>query len=136
MTTDALDAATLRRLTLEFTEKFNANDLDGMMAFFAEDAVYYQHDGELAKGIAAIRAAFEPQFEGAFGKMAFIQDDLFVDAETGKTMVSWLCTLETKRGAAGWRGLDLLHFDADGKIVAKLTYGKAKALRLDTVAAT
>ena len=51
---------------------------------------------------------------------------LTLDAEARKTLVSWTCTLETKDGSAGWRGLDILHFDDRGKITQKLTYAKAK----------
>lgn len=129
----ALDPAydELTRLTLDFTEAFNRNDLDGVMSYFAEDAVYDEFDGNAARGLSAIRKAFAPQFEGAFGRMQFIQEDLFVDPAARKTMVSWTCTLETKRGPAGWRGLDLLHFDGEGRITAKLTYAKTKSPLLE-----
>jgi len=63
--------------------------------------------------------------------MRFSDEDLFVDPETNKTMVSWLCSFDTKRGRTGWRGLDLLHFNHDGQIVAKLTYAKAESLKLE-----
>jgi hypothetical protein len=52
-------------------------------------------------------------------------EDLFVDADTGKVMASWRCTLEAKGRPTSWRGLDLLHFKGD-KLVQKLTYAKAK----------
>jgi len=121
-----LDRDALRRLTLDFTEAFNDNDLGAVMSRFAEGAVYDQFNDEPAQGIDAIRAAFEPQFKGAFGRMQFLDEDLFIDAEARKTLVSWTCTLETKDGSAGWRGLDILHFDDLGKITQKLTYAKAK----------
>ena len=121
-----LDRDALRRLTLDFTEAFNDNDLGAVMSCFAEGAVYDQFNDEPAQGIDAIRAAFEPQFKGAFGRMQFLDEDLFIDAEARKTLVSWTCTLETKDGSAGWRGLDILHFDDRGKITQKLTYAKAK----------
>ena len=59
---------------------------------------------------AAIRAAFEPQFTGAFGDMKFLEDDIFVDAEAGKAMISWRCTLSINGKLTSWRGLDLLNF--------------------------
>jgi ketosteroid isomerase-like protein len=121
-----LDRDALRRLTLDFTEAFNENELGAVMSHFAEDAVYDQFNDEPARGTDAIRAAFEPQFKGAFGRMQFLEEDLFIDAEARKTLVSWTCTLETKDGSAGWRGLDILHFDDRGKITQKLTYAKAK----------
>ncbi|HZD26222.1 MAG TPA: nuclear transport factor 2 family protein [Alphaproteobacteria bacterium] len=125
--TETPDYERLKQVTLEFTRAFNEEDLDGVMAHFAENAVYDQFDDKPAKGLGAIRAAFEPQFSGAFGQMRFIEEDLFVDATARKSLIRWLCTLETKRGPAGWRGLDILHFDAEGRIIAKLTYAKAKA---------
>lgn len=135
MTDQPLTTNRLRELTRTFTRAFNDNDLDGVMSYFTDDAVYDQFDGQPAVGRAAIRDAFTPQFTGAFGRMEFIEEDLFVDAETGKAMISWLCTFDTKQGKAGWRGLDILHFDQQGHITRKLTYAKAKQLQLQTLPA-
>lgn len=129
-----MDRARLEALTQGFTETFNHDDLDAMMAYFApEAAVYDQHDGARAEGLAAIRTAFKPQFDGDFGTMGFAVEDLFIDAVQNKTMVSWLCTFDSKRGRTGWRGLDILHFNDAGQITTKLTYAKAKALQLNLV---
>ncbi|WP_416897666.1 MAG: nuclear transport factor 2 family protein [Minwuia sp.] len=128
--TQSLGYERLKNLTLDFTACFNNDDLDGVMSYFADGAVYDQFDGSPAEGMEAIREAFRPQFEGSFGAMRFAEEDIFVDPETNKTMVSWLCSFDTKRGRTGWRGLDLLHFNEDGQIVAKLTYAKAKTLQL------
>lgn len=135
MSGEKLDRAALEKLTLDFTQAFNDEDIDAMMSHFTGDAVYDQFDGEPARGLDAIRAVFEPQFSGAFGSMRFVQEDIFVDADNRKSMISWLCTLETKRGPAGWRGLDILHFDSEGRISAKLTYAKCKAPLLQTLEA-
>jgi ketosteroid isomerase-like protein len=115
----------LVELTNRFMDAFNRNDLDAVMSFFADNAVYDEFNGTRNEGKKAIRTAFEPQFTGAFGKMKFVDEDLFVDADTGKVMASWLCTLEVKGRPTSWRGLDLLHFQGD-KLVRKLTYAKAK----------
>ena len=112
-------------LTTRFMNAFNRNDLDTVMSFFAEDAVYDEFNGKRNEGKAAIRAAFTPQFTGAFGDMKFLDEDLFVDADTGKVMASWRCTLAVKGQPTSWRGLDLLHFKGE-KLVQKLTYAKAK----------
>jgi ketosteroid isomerase-like protein len=125
-----VDRATLASLVIRFTDAFNANDLDAVMAFLAEDAVYEEFTGVVNRGKAAIRAAFVPQFRGDFGKMRFETEDLFVDAGAGKALVRWVCRLETKRGPAGWRGLDILHFE-NGLVTQKLTYAKAKVPLLD-----
>ena len=78
-----MDRATLADLVVRFTEAFNQNDLEGVMALMAEDAVYEEFTGVINRGKAAIRAAFVPQFRGDFGKMRFEAEDLFVDATTG-----------------------------------------------------
>ena len=124
------DHATLRELTIRFTDAFNRDDLDGVMAMMAADAVYEEFTGTVSRGKAAIRAAFEPQFRGDYGKMRFEAEDLFVDATTGKALIRWICRLETKRGPAGWRGLDILHVE-NGLVKHKLTYAKAKVPLLD-----
>jgi ketosteroid isomerase-like protein len=115
----------LADLVVRFTEAFNQNDLDGVMALMAEDAVYEEFTGTVLRGKTTIRAAFVPQFRGDFGKMRFETEDLFVDAGTGKALIRWVCRLETRRGPAGWRGLDILHVD-NGLVTHKLTYAKAK----------
>ncbi|MGE0485610.1 MAG: nuclear transport factor 2 family protein [Gammaproteobacteria bacterium] len=121
----------LYTLTLEFLDAFNRNDLDAVMAFFTEDAVYDELNGRPNEGKAAVRAAFEPQFEGRFGSMEFVEDDTFVDAETGKVMSSWDLRTTKDGVTTVLRGLDLLHFDG-ALIRLKQTYVKAKQPRYET----
>lgn len=125
-----MDRATLASLVIRFTDAFNQNDLESVMAFMAEDAVYEEFTGAINRGKAAIRAAFVPQFRGDFGKMRFETEDLFVDAAAGKALIRWVCRLETRRGPAGWRGLDILHFE-NGLVTQKLTYARAKVPLLE-----
>lgn len=123
-----MDAAThggLAALTRAFTDGFNRDDLDAVMAFFAEDAVYDEFDGRRHVGVAAIRAAFVPQFRGDFGRIRFHEEDLFVDPAAGRALISWTCTLERDGTTRAWRGLDVLHV-RDGRIVVKETYAKAE----------
>lgn len=117
----------LAEATAVFLNAFNTNDLDGVVAAFATDGVYEEFNGTRSTGHQAVRAAFAPQFEGAFGEMKFIDEDLIVDPVAGKVMASWRCTLEIKGSPASWRGLDAMTFDEDGMITHKLTYAKAKA---------
>jgi ketosteroid isomerase-like protein len=121
-----MDRTQLVALTRRFLDAFNRNDLDAVMAYFADDGIYDEFNGRRNVGKSAIRAAFEPQFTGRWGEMKFLDDDLFADAETGKVMASWRCTLTMKGEPTSWRGLDLLHFRGD-KLVQKLTYAKAKS---------
>ena len=113
-------------ITRRFLDAFNRNDLDAVMGFFADDGIYDEFNGRRNVGKDAIRAAFVPQFTGAYGTMRFLDEDLFADAATGKVMASWRCTLTVHGQATSWRGLDLMHF-ADGKLIQKLTYAKAKS---------
>jgi ketosteroid isomerase-like protein len=122
----------LRDLTLRFTDAFNRDDLDGVMAFMAEDAIYDQFNGARAVGKAAIREAFVPQFRGDFGRIRFVEEDLFVDEAAQKSLISWTCTLERDGTKRGWRGLDVLHF-ANGLVVEKHTYAKADVPQLRAV---
>jgi len=121
-----MQRAELERLVLDFTAAFNRDDLDGVMSYFAEDSAYDEFNGTRSVGKAAIRAAFEPQFAGKFGTIRFLQEDLFVDPTARKAMISWECTLTSKDRAGGWRGLDLIHFDAQGHITLKETYAKTE----------
>ena len=122
----------LEQLVIDFTEAFNRDDLDGVMSNLADDAVYDEFNGHASRGHAAIRAAFEPQFRGDFGTLRFHTEDLFVDPVAGKALIRWLCTLETKKGPAGWRGLDILHV-VNGRITEKHTYAKAQVPQLKPV---
>ena len=86
-----MDKQSLEDLALRFTDAFNRDDLDGVMGFFAEDAVYDEFHGARHVGREAIRAAFEPQFRGAYGAVRFDREDLFADADAGKVLISWIC---------------------------------------------
>jgi ketosteroid isomerase-like protein len=117
--------AALENLVIDFTEAFNRDDLDGVMSCRAEGAIYDEFNGKRSVGKPAIREAFVPQFRGDYGKIRFETEDMFVDVETGKALIRWLCVLETEERRSGWRGLDILHFE-DGLLTEKLTYAKAK----------
>lgn len=111
-----------------FVDAFNRRDLDAVMHFFAEGAVYDELTGARHVGKAAVRAAFVPQFRGDYGPIIFDEEDLFVDEIAGKALVSWVCRLEGKAG--GWRGLDVFCFE-DDLIVEKRTYTKADVPKIE-----
>ena len=128
-----MDRKQLIARTKEFLDAFNRNDLDGVMACFAEDGVYEEFHGKESRGVAAVRAAFAPQFAGKWGEIRFLEEELIVDADAGEVMASWRCTLENVQGKpASWRGLDLIRFDERGRVVRKSTYAKAKAPLFET----
>ena len=132
-----------------FVAGFNSNDLDDVMTFFSDDAVYLPGDGSEFRGRDAIRQAFLPQFSGAFGAMTFLVDDRVVDEGARKAAIRWICKhdfdrtrsplvrllLKARYGRrAGWYGTDIFHFDQQGKIVGKFSYanyGARPQLRRD-----
>jgi ketosteroid isomerase-like protein len=119
------DRAALERLVVDFTEAFNREDIDEVMSYFAEDAIYDEFNDVRHVGRDAIRRAFEPQFAGAFGKMRFHTEDMFLDVPAGKALIRWVLTLEEPERQGAWRGLDILHF-SDGRLTEKHTYCKAR----------
>jgi ketosteroid isomerase-like protein len=125
MAQSTLTRAQLEDLVIRFTEAFNQEDLDGVMACMADDAIYDEFNGKSNRGKTAIREAFVPQFRGDYGVLRFHTEDLFVDAASGKALIRWLCMLERDGRRRGWRGLDILHVE-NGLITAKLTYAKAE----------
>jgi ketosteroid isomerase-like protein len=125
MTSELESRHTLEKLVVEFTEAFNREDIDEVMSYFADDAIYDEFNDIRHDRSAAIRKAFEPQFAGAYGTLRFHTEDMFLDVDAGKAMIRWVLTLEEENRAGAYRGLDLLHFQ-DGKLVEKHTYCKAK----------
>lgn len=118
--------AELKQLTDQFLDVFNRADVDGIMNFFTEDAVYEEFHGKVNEGRAAIRKSFEGLFSGRFGTIRFDEDDTFIDVHTGKVMSSWRLHLTMEGEPVVLAGLDLLHFEGR-QIVRKLTYAKARA---------
>jgi uncharacterized protein (TIGR02246 family) len=114
----------LEDLVIRFTEAFNRDDLDGVMSFMAEDAIYDEFNGRFNRGKQSIREAFVPQFRGDYGRIRFQTEDLFVDPESDKALISWLCTVENDGRSSAWRGLDILCFE-NGLLTEKRTYAKA-----------
>src|SRR5512143_3817865 len=139
---DMLPAKINEKIT-KFTDAFNDNDLGRVMTFFSDDAIYEPGDGRSHKGKAQIRGAFEAQFSGAYGAMRFEERDRVIDVENHKAAFRWVCrhdiSVSRPNGLRmalqkiitrfiigdrfGWQGVDIFHFDADGKINGKFTYG-------------
>jgi uncharacterized protein (TIGR02246 family) len=142
-------SASIAELIDTFTEAFNRNDLDAVMAAFADDAEYRPGDGKVHRGRAEIRAAFAPQFAGAFGAMRFDLEDRLIDEAARKAASRWICrhdmsgahgkrvspllrlAIRLRHGArVGWHGVDVFHFDPAGKITGKYTYASYGRPRL------
>ena len=114
--------AELDDLATRFVDAFNRQDIDDVMSFFAENAVYEDAYGDSHASLADIRTAFEPVLDGRLGRIHFGADDRFIDADAGKVMDSWRLKMHIGTDKERTlRGLDLLHFDG-GKLVRKITY--------------
>ncbi len=133
MADDGNARAALEKMVIDFTEAFNRENIDEVMSYFADDAIYDEFNAVRHDGKDAIREAFVPQFRGDFGRMRFHTEDMFLDVPAGKALIRWLLTFDEAGRAGGWRGLDVLHF-ADGKLVEKHTYAKAKTPVVDKAA--
>jgi uncharacterized protein (TIGR02246 family) len=138
-----MTAAQIKDTITKFTDAFNVNDLDRVMTFFSDDAVYEPGDGRTHRGKAEIRAAFEPQFNGAYGALRFDERDMVIDVENHKAAFRWVCRHDMSQAKSrglvmtfkqmiarlflgkrfGWQGVDVFHFDANGKIKGKFSYG-------------
>ena len=79
----------LAELEQAFLGVFNNADVDGIMAFFTEDAEYGEVHGKVRGDLAGIRKSFEKLFSGQFGEVHFEPVDTFIDTQTDKVMSSW-----------------------------------------------
>lgn len=116
--------AELDDLSTRFVGAFNRQDLDGLMSFFAEDAVYEDPYGKQHADLETIREQFDVVVGGKLGKICFESDDRFIDPVAGKVMDSWVLRMwinDAKKEERTMRGLDLLHWDGD-RLVRKITY--------------
>lgn len=140
----------LSEVLVAFNQAFNRNDLDAVMTYFTDDAEYLPGDGQRHRGRAAIRAAFAPQFAGAFGTMRFDVEDEFIDERARKATSRWTCHHDLTGAArmnpllrlairarfgrhVAWHGVDVFHFDAAGQITGKYTYANYQRPRLFAV---
>ncbi len=126
----------------KYWDAFNANDLDCVMTCFSDEAVYQPGDGRTHRGKADM-GCFRAAVQWSLGAMRFDEHDRVVDVENRKIVLRWVCRHDIShakpRGLVwtlrkfitrlvignrfGWQGLDVFHFDADGKIKGKFTYG-------------
>lgn len=97
-------------LVTEWIRRFNAADVDGLAALYAEDAVNHQVVAEPLHGRAAIRRMFEIEFGRA--TMTCLRENLFEDGEWA--ILEW-------RDPLGLRGCGFFHV-VDGRIVFQRGY--------------
>ncbi len=140
-TCDPRTAQDLQAAVSAYLDAFNRMDLDAVMMHFAPDAKYQPGDGSVHLGATAIRRALLPQFSSCWGKMRFEETDRFMDASVRKVVFVWTCYIDVRRARffswpiwikqkllrlkfgrrACYNGLDILHFDAQARIIEKLS---------------
>ena len=107
---------------------FDAHDLDGIMAHFADDAVFESPRGpdrwgRRFVGKEAVRQAFAGRFSG-IPDVRYRDDDHFVDGDRGAS--EWTLSGTTTDGERlEIRGCDLWTI-RDGRIVKKDSYWKIR----------
>ena len=121
------DLATLRAIA----HAFDTHDLDGIMAHFADDAVFEgprgsEPWGTRFVGAAAVREAFAARFAG-IPDIRYRDDDHFVDGDRGAS--EWTLSGTTTDGQRiEVRGCDLWRL-RDGKVIVKDSYWKIREAR-------
>ena len=109
-------------------DAFNRHDLDAIMGFFADDAVFESPRGAdpwgtRFVGAAAVRAGLAKRFAG-IPDVHYGDDDHFLSADGGRGVSEWTLTGTTTDGERiEVRGCDLWTFE-DGRIVRKDSYWK------------
>ena len=121
----------LLSLTDQFVDAFNRMNLDDVVSFFSEDAVYEDSAGRRHVGHKAIRIAFEPLVGGSRGRIRFDGEDVFAEVETGKVLASWRLSLDKDGDVSVIRGIDVLEFQGN-KLAKKLAYMKVDKPHLET----
>ncbi|GAT71912.1 YybH family protein [Microbacterium hydrocarbonoxydans] len=81
----------LDQLNLAFADRFNARDLDGLMALNAPGVVFVPAPGHAVTGEDAVRGALE-QFLGLNLPIAMTVRHVFESAGTGLAIADWSIT--------------------------------------------
>lgn len=111
-----------------FLEAFNEHDLDAIMGYFADDCVFYMPRGVGPRGDQylgkdEVRAGLAKRFEG-LPDVHYGDDRHWVCGEDFGVS-EWTLTGTTTSGEKiEVRGVDLLEFDDDGKIIRKDSFWK------------
>ena len=116
------------RMLEAIAKAFDEHDLDGIMAFFADDAVFEsprgtERWGTRVEGRDAVRQAFAARFSG-IPDVRYRDDEHFVDGDRGAS--EWTLSGTTTVGQRiEVRGCDLWTF-RDGNVVKKDSFWKIR----------
>jgi ketosteroid isomerase-like protein len=121
---DARAAATLAAVE-RFSEAFNRQDVDAVMAAMTEDCVFDNTspapDGERFVGQAAVRQAWREFFDSS-PRARFETEEIFAAGD--RAVVRWRYNWVDAAGVGGHvRGVDVIKV-RDGKVAEKLAYVK------------
>ncbi|WP_339671467.1 nuclear transport factor 2 family protein [Dasania marina] len=125
--------ATFKENVLSFMGRFNDNDLEGALSDFTDDGQYIDEFGNTHQGKTEIRAVLTPIFDGSFGTLTYITEDIISDPSNERAMVTW--TLKIKgadNSVCKMRGLDILDFDGK-KVRSKNCYIKAREVLIEPI---
>lgn len=78
----------LDQLNVAFADRFNARDLDGLMALNTEEVVFVPAPGQPVQGEAAVRGALE-QFLGLNLPITMTVRHVFQSGHTGLAIADW-----------------------------------------------
>jgi len=112
----------------EVVDAFNRHDLDAIMSYFADDAVFESPHGPDPRGTRyvgkdAVRVGLGKRFEG-IPDVHYGDDDHFLSADGLRGVSEWTLTGTTTGGERlEVRGCDIWTFQ-DGRIVVKDSYWK------------
>ncbi|MFK4790284.1 YybH family protein [Microbacterium sp. ZW T5_56] len=81
----------LDQLNLAFAERFNARDIDGLLALNTPDAVFVPAPGQPVSGVEGIRGALE-QFLGLQLPITMNVRHVFQTGDTGLAIAEWTLT--------------------------------------------
>ncbi|WP_168626129.1 MULTISPECIES: nuclear transport factor 2 family protein [unclassified Cryobacterium] len=84
----ATPVAALNQLNLAFADRFNARDLDGLMALNVDNVVFVPAPGQAVQGEAAVRGALE-QFLGLNLPITMTVRHVFQNGNTGLAVADW-----------------------------------------------
>lgn len=94
-----MTVTSLDQLNLAFADRFNARDIDGLMALNTEDVVFVPAPGTPVTGEAAVRAALE-QFLGLNLPITMTVRRVYESGDTGLSIADWTITGVAPDGSA------------------------------------
>ena len=118
---------------LRFMGRFNDSDLDGALSDFTDDGQYIDEFGKVHQGKTAIRTAMTSIFDGSYGALVYVIEDMILDSANEKALVTWTLNITGSDSSVNkMRGLDVLDFDGE-KVSSKNCFIKAKEVLVEPV---